>query len=73
MSIDVFPSMLLATLQSPLPLSQGGTGATTAANARTNLGLGTLATQNANAVAITGGSISSGRHPPCAGCAELCD
>lgn len=29
-----------------------------ASTARTNLGLGTLATQNANAVAITGGSIS---------------
>lgn len=36
----------------------GGTGATTAAGARTNLGLGTMATQAANAVAITGGSIS---------------
>ncbi len=36
----------------------GGTGATTAAGARTNLGLGTIATQNANSVAITGGSIT---------------
>jgi len=40
----------------PVPISQGGTGATTAAAARTNLGLGTMATQNANAVAITGGT-----------------
>jgi hypothetical protein len=40
----------------PLPISDGGTGATTAAAARTNLGLGTMATQNANAVAITGGT-----------------
>lgn len=39
-----------------VPISQGGTGATTAANARTNLGLGTMAVQNANAVAITGGN-----------------
>jgi hypothetical protein len=39
-------------------VANGGTGATTAADARTNLGLGTIATQNANAVAITGGSIS---------------
>ncbi|MFZ9767204.1 MAG: beta strand repeat-containing protein [Candidatus Limnocylindrus sp.] len=39
-------------------LGNGGTGATTAADARTNLGLGTLATQNASAVTITGGSVS---------------
>jgi hypothetical protein len=39
-------------------LTNGGTGATTAANARTNLGLGTLSTQNSNAVSITGGSIT---------------
>lgn len=41
-----------------LLVSKGGTGATTAANARTNLGLGTIATQAANAVAITGGTIN---------------
>lgn len=41
-----------------LPIEDGGTGASTAVGARTNLGLGTLATQNANAVAITGGTIS---------------
>lgn len=39
-----------------VPIDQGGTGATTAAGARTNLGLGTMALQNANAVAITGGT-----------------
>lgn len=38
-----------------VPISQGGTGGTTAAEAITNLGLGTMAVQNANAVAITGG------------------
>jgi hypothetical protein len=50
----------------PLTLVDGGTGASTEAGARTNLGLasgatttvGTMATQNANAVAITGGSIT---------------
>jgi hypothetical protein len=42
----------------PLPISAGGTGASTAPNARTNLGLGTMSTQDANSVAITGGSIN---------------
>ena len=42
----------------PLPISAGGTGASTAPNARTNLGLGTMSTQDASAVAITGGSIN---------------
>jgi hypothetical protein len=39
-------------------VANGGTGASTAANARTNLGLGTIATQDASAIAITGGSIT---------------
>ena len=42
----------------PLGIDVGGTGATTASGARTNLGLGTIATQDASAVAITGGSIT---------------
>jgi hypothetical protein len=42
-----------------VPIANGGTGATTAAGARTNLGLGTMAVQNANAVAITGGTIDT--------------
>lgn len=41
-----------------LALTGGGTGASSASGARTNLGLGTLATQNANGVAITGGTIT---------------
>lgn len=41
-----------------LPVANGGTNATTAANARTNLGLGTIATQASSNVSITGGSIT---------------
>jgi len=41
-----------------LPLANGGTGASNATDGRTNLGLGTIATQNANAAAITGGSVN---------------
>lgn len=41
-----------------IALNNGGTGATTQANARTNLGLGTMATQAANSVSINGGSIA---------------
>lgn len=40
-----------------VPISQGGTGATTASAARTNLGLGTMAIQDANAINVTGGTI----------------
>jgi len=40
-------------------LAYGGTGAANAADARTNLGLGTMAVQNASSVAITGGTIDN--------------
>lgn len=41
-----------------LLVADGGTGASTAAGARTNLGLGTIATQDASAVAVTGGTVT---------------
>ena len=41
-----------------VPISQGGTGAASASQARINLGLGTMAVQDAAVVAITGGNIA---------------
>jgi hypothetical protein len=41
-----------------LKVANGGTGGVTSAEARTNLGLGTLSTQDASSVAITGGTAS---------------
>jgi hypothetical protein len=43
-----------------LAISNGGTGASTQAGARTNLGLGSIATQDSSNVSITGGTISGG-------------
>ena len=41
-----------------LLVAKGGTAASTASGARTNLGLGTIATQAASSVAITGGTVA---------------
>jgi len=50
-------------VNTPLQISQGGTNSTTAAGARTSLGLGTLATQNADNVSITGGTVAASAIP----------
>lgn len=52
---NYLPSLALGT---DLAVVDGGTGASTASGARTNLGLGSIATQDASNVAITGGAIS---------------
>jgi len=48
----------ISGLTNPLAVASGGTGAANAGNARVNLGLGTVSTQNADNVNITGGNIS---------------
>jgi hypothetical protein len=49
----------ISGLSSPIAIADGGTGSANAGAARTALGLGTIATQASNAVALTGGTISS--------------
>jgi len=48
----------VAWVDQVLSIAGGGTGAATDSGARTALGLGTMAVQNASAVAITGGTLS---------------
>jgi hypothetical protein len=56
--VDATTHLTSLTLGTALAVTQGGTGSNTASGARTNLGLGTISTQNSNTIAITGGSIT---------------
>ena len=48
----------IVNLDNPIAIISGGTGANNAGAARINLGLGSIATQSANNVSISGGSIT---------------
>jgi hypothetical protein len=57
-NVTISGGSFVSSLSSPLGVASGGTGSNNASDARTNLGLGSIATQNASSVAITGGTIS---------------
>jgi len=46
------------TVTTPISVANGGTDSTTASAARTSLGLGSIATQAASSIAVTGGTMS---------------
>lgn len=49
---------LASAVSGTLPLANGGTNATSAGDARTSLGLGSIATQASSSVSISGGAIT---------------
>lgn len=57
-SLDSSGGLSTSALNAPFPINKGGTNATNANDARTNLGIGSIATQNSNSVNITGGYLT---------------
>jgi len=54
---EIAVDLAASSITGVLAVADGGTGSNSSSGARTNLGLGTMATQNSNSVSITGGSI----------------
>ena len=48
----------ISGLDNPIAIVDGGTGSTTTSDARSALGLGTIATQASNSISVTGGTMS---------------
>ena len=59
-NLEEYPDSGTTWVAHALTLAGGGTGGTDAGTARTALGIGTMGTQAANAVAITGGTVGTG-------------